>query len=123
MREFDRSDTDGIAVDDCRGRHGSISRSGLTPDLQRRAVLRSAFGLGIAAAASVFSLPAAADHLKIGQPAPPLVLHTLDGHDIATHDLPGQVIIATFWATWCEPCRDELPLLSDYAVRHAQDGL
>jgi peroxiredoxin len=64
-----------------------------------------------------------ADELKLGRPAPPLVLHTLDGRSIATADLHGQVVIATFWATWCAPCREELPLLSAYAARHAAHGL
>lgn len=59
--------------------------------------------------------------LTVGAKAPPLVLHTLDGQNIATDDLHGKVVIITFWATWCEPCRDELPLLSDYAAQHPQD--
>jgi cytochrome c biogenesis protein CcmG, thiol:disulfide interchange protein DsbE len=123
MRKFDGGNSGGMKAGDSRGRGAAVSRSGLIPDLQRRAVLRGAVGLGIAAAGGLFSLPAAANHLRVGEPAPPLVLHTLDGHDIATRDLLGQVVIATFWATWCEPCRDELPLLSDYAARHSKDGL
>lgn len=59
----------------------------------------------------------------VGRPAPGLVLRTLDGHSIATDDLRGNVVILTFWATWCEPCRTELPLLSAYAARHAAQGL
>ena len=64
-----------------------------------------------------------AAELQIGQPAPALVLHTLDGQSISTRALQGKVIIITFWATWCAPCREELPLLSAYAARHAKDGL
>jgi peroxiredoxin len=94
-----------------------------SPDPQRRALLRGAVGLGIAAAGGLFSRRAQANDLKVGQLAPPLVLHTLDGHSIATRDLHGQVVIATFWATWCDPCREELPLLSAYAEHHAQQGL
>jgi cytochrome c biogenesis protein CcmG/thiol:disulfide interchange protein DsbE len=92
-------------------------------DPQRRALLLGAVGLGMAGASGLFASLAGASDLKVGQPAPPLVLHTLDGHSIATRDLLGQVVIATFWATWCEPCRDELSLLSAYAARHAQQGL
>lgn len=61
--------------------------------------------------------------LTVGQPAPPLVLTTLDGHHLATRDMLGEVVIVTFWATWCGPCHKELPLLSDYAARHASQGL
>jgi thiol-disulfide isomerase/thioredoxin len=47
----------------------------------------------------------------------------LDGHTISTTDLSGKVVIVTFWATYCDPCREELPLLSDYAKKHADQGL
>ncbi|HTP45460.1 MAG TPA: TlpA disulfide reductase family protein [Casimicrobiaceae bacterium] len=90
---------------------------------QRRALLRDVVGLGIAAVGGFFSPLLCANALEVGQPAPPLVLTTLDGQSIATRDLLGQVVIATFWATWCEPCREELPLLSAYASRNAQHGL
>ncbi len=43
---------------------------------------------------------------------------TLDGRRLATRDFLGRVVILTFLATWCEPCRDELPLLSDYQQAH-----
>src|SRR6185312_9586632 len=67
--------------------------------------------------------PLRANDLVVGQAAPPIVLHTFDGHRIDTRDLHGKVIILTFWATWCAPCREELPLLSRYAQLHAHDGL
>jgi peroxiredoxin len=71
-----------------------------------------------------FARPAhAGNDLKVGAPAPPITLTTLDGKHIATRDLRGKVVIVTFWATWCLPCREELPLLSRYAQRHANDGL
>lgn len=89
----------------------------------RRAWLHRALALAAAASVSGWPLTTRAASLAVGQPAPPLVLHTLDGRSIATHALLGQVVILTFWATWCDPCREELPLLSDYAALHAQQGL
>ena len=59
----------------------------------------------------------------VGATAPAATLVTLDGQTLATADLVGQVVILTFWATWCAPCRDELPLLSRYAAEHAAAGL
>ena len=67
--------------------------------------------------------PAFASPLQLGAPAPPATLFTLDGKRISTTDLLGQVVILTFWATWCVPCREELPLLSTYAQQHAAQGL
>ena len=86
-------------------------------------MLGGAVRLWIAGACGDVSSLALANGLEIGQLAPSLVLHTLDGNAIATRDLLGQVVMVTFWATWCEPCREELPLFSSYAVRHAQEGL
>lgn len=71
-----------------------------------------------------FANPAlAGNDLVIGAPAPPITLTTLDGKHIDTRDLRGKVVILTFWATWCLPCREELPLLSRYAQAHAKQGL
>lgn len=81
--------------------------------------------LAAAGVASTAGWPmlAQANSLELGKPAPPLVLHTLDGHSIETRNLLGKVVILTFWATWCDPCREELPLLSAYAASHASQGL
>lgn len=89
----------------------------------RRAWLRAVLAVSLGAGGLGRPFAARAATLAIGQPAPPLVLHTLDGRNISTEDLHGKVVILTFWATWCEPCRDELPLLSAYAARNADRGL
>ena len=88
----------------------------------RRAWLRAMLAAS-AVAGGAWPGPARAAGLELGQAAPPLVLHTLDGQNIETRSLLGKVVILTFWATWCDPCREELPLLSAYAARHAGQGL
>lgn len=77
----------------------------------------------IAILLAVFAGAACANDLVVGHAAPPITLNTLDGKHISLDDLRGKVVILTFWATWCDPCREELPLLSRYAREHAQEGL
>ena len=98
-------------------------RSDAVPDRDRRAVLRGAGALGVLALGQLVPDRAYARRLVAGEPAPPAVLVSLDGERVATRDLLGHVVILTFWATWCVPCREELPLLSEYAREHAARGL
>lgn len=90
------------------------------PLYQRRAFLQ---GLSAVLVGQWLPARAEASALRTGEPAPPATLVTLDGKRISSADLRGEVVILTFWATWCEPCREELPLLSDYLGRHAAAGL
>ncbi len=74
-------------------------------------------------ASSMLAPIAMASSLKVGAPAPVATLTTLAGERISTAQLQGKVVVLTFWATWCVPCRQELPLLSGYAQAHAGQGL
>lgn len=89
----------------------------------RRALLRSAAALGLFGLDGLMAPSGHAAALRVGARAPPATLVTLDGQRIATTDLLGRVVILTFWATWCGPCRQELPLLSSYAQQYAARGL
>ncbi|MDP2719755.1 MAG: TlpA disulfide reductase family protein [Dehalococcoidia bacterium] len=46
-----------------------------------------------------------------GQPAPDFTLTTLDGGTVTLSALRGQPVLLNFWATWCPPCRQEMPLI------------
>src|SRR5262249_52475344 len=48
---------------------------------------------------------------------PPLALRDLDGGSRSLADYRGSVVLINFWATWCEPCRDEIPSLQALATR------
>ncbi|HSY58616.1 MAG TPA: TlpA disulfide reductase family protein [Terriglobales bacterium] len=59
---------------------------------------------------------------KNPQPVPPFLLQDLDGNAVSTAQWQGKVVILNFWATWCPPCRDEIPLLVELAKKY-KDGL
>ena len=67
--------------------------------------------------------PATAKRRAIGEPAPDAVLTLLDGTKLHLSDMRGQVVVLNFWATWCVPCRKELPLLDSYYNLQKQHGL
>lgn len=67
--------------------------------------------------------PAPAATLKVGQPAPNFELTLVDGSKVKLADLKGEVVVLNFWATWCVPCRTELPLLDAYYRRLQFKGL
>ena len=67
------------------------------------------------------ALPAGAAELKSWSgPTPPLELVDLDGKRHRLADYRGSAVVINFWATWCVPCRDEMPSLE--RLRASVDG-
>ena len=84
----------------------------------RRALLQGAAALGVACGGGLAPPTADARGLKVGQPAPPAVLVTLDGRRVRLSDFRGKVVLINFWTTWCTACIGEMPELIELQKRH-----
>lgn len=80
----------------------------------RPAFVLASFLLGL-------GLTVSAHAAKPGDRAPDFTLTTLDGKSVKLSSLKGQVVIIDFWASWCVPCKKELPAL-DALARRWRDG-
>ena len=58
-----------------------------------------------------------------GQPAPEFTLREMDGSEFTLTSQHGKVVLLDFWATWCMPCRMEMPILQDLHEEFASRGL
>ncbi len=62
------------------------------------------------------------ENVSVGREAPDFALPDLDGNEIALSDHRGEVVLINFWATWCPPCRVEMPDMEAVYRQHADDG-
>lgn len=71
----------------------------------------------------VLTLTMGKDTLRRGDPVPDFGLRTLDGEPVRLSSLAGRVVVLNFWATWCPPCRREMPLLDQIQKKYEDRGV
>ncbi len=84
--------------------------------------MKRLIGLVAFAAASLASGAQAAGPV-VGQLAPDFTVQTLDGRTVTLESLRGNVVVVNFWATWCGPCKRELPILDRFYELRRDVGL
>ncbi|MEB2298462.1 redoxin domain-containing protein [Lysinibacillus xylanilyticus] len=58
--------------------------------------------------------------LKNGDTPPDFTLTSLDGEDVTLSELRGKKVVLNFWATWCPPCKAEMPHMQNYYEQYAK---
>ncbi len=58
-----------------------------------------------------------------GQEVATLTLRDLKGQPVSLESLRGRIVVLNFWATWCEPCREEMPVLEKLHAEYAARGI
>jgi len=82
------------------------------------AALLSGSGLNRQEQIDVMILPP----IEVDQPAPALTLYDLDGEQVSLSDFEDQVVLLNNWATWCPPCRQEMPEFKAYHEKYKDEG-
>jgi cytochrome c biogenesis protein CcmG, thiol:disulfide interchange protein DsbE len=59
----------------------------------------------------------------VGHPAPDFTLRTVDGQELSLSDFRGRPVVVNFWATWCPPCRAEMPDFQAAFIEYQNEGL
>jgi peroxiredoxin len=94
---------------------GQFSHPGITPGRRLRLFFVLALLIPVLVTADATRL--------VRQPAPDFVLRSIAGTNVRLSEHLGEVILINFWATWCGPCRQEMPLLDELYGKYQRAGL
>ncbi len=72
--------------------------------------------------ATVYAAPWDIDNL-VGTLAPEFTLKDINGNDVSLTDFKGKIVFLNFWATWCPPCKEEIPSLNNLQKKYSKRGL
>ena len=78
---------------------------------------------GCATSGASASTSGAAETHQVGAPAPEITVQALSGKSIAVSSYRGRVVLLDVWASWCVPCKQELPMLDEMAGRLRRQGI
>lgn len=85
-------------------------------------ILRSLAATALATFALAGLTPAIAATPVANAVAPDFTLRGADGRNVRLDELRGQVVLVNFWATWCGPCREEMPRLETLYEKYRKSG-
>ena len=102
----------------CFGAPGKASDPALTTGMKKMKMRKILLGLVLGA----FAVAGLAATDLTGQTAPDFALKSNSGENLRLSEYRGDVVMVNFWATWCGPCRQEMPLLDQLYSRYQRVG-